>query len=184
MKNYKQNNQNAPIKTNKESGQKSIFRVPAMVIVSLPLFIAIMHHEAKLNANNNFLNKSREYYVFRGKDKTTIYDTFEYKGQSVDYTRDLKHIGLCNGITEVSEIYSAIDISKVDLLIQEQTANRDGIIVFIDNNGVASFYENYQLVEKIDLVSKKVIDITEESETLVANPEKAHEYSKQKKLIK
>ncbi|MDD3341266.1 MAG: hypothetical protein PHN72_03605 [Bacilli bacterium] len=143
------------------------------------LAVGINNYKTQYFDNNP--DNSKGYYVFKENGKTTIYDTFGYNGKQVDYTKNPNAIGINKRATR---IYQPENIDKEDLLIQEQTVNRDGIVVFVDNYGVASFYEGYELVEKIDLVAKKVINIDGENEDLIENTENAHEYAKQKKLTK
>lgn len=147
------------------------------------LFYYVGEHNRAPYMDNN-PNNSKGYYVFNGKDKTTIYDTFGYNGNQVDYTKIPGNIGASNiGVSKSNyngRYYKPDEISKFDLLFQEQNSNKDGIVIFVDNYGVASFYENYQLVEKVDLVGKKVIDITGNSETIAENAENAYQYSKHK----
>ncbi len=122
------------------------------------------------------------YAVYRKETQTIIYETVtdndwyvtRYDGKSLKATR---------GFENLYDIYRDDRISKKDLLFREQTENMI-MVVFIDFNGVASFYQNYQLIQKIDLVSKNALDISNEKETLVGNEDKLVDFSGQKRLVK
>lgn len=153
MKEYKNIKNNSEKETLVKLGKILLPLAPIFLAVSIPLFYDKSEHKKNIKEFSYITCEAENNLIIMEVDSKVISSKSE--------------VELPIKENPTSIIFEGTADSKTDVIVNEQIKNEGNLVIFIGLDGTIEIYEDFKLVQKINIKDKKVTSITNLDESLL-----------------